>query len=77
MNNYYFTFGSNEKFPYQNGYLIIKADSYGQARSKFEDKFGIVDGVLPFSFQYDQEEWNKIESKYSSYFIGECYEVIE
>ncbi len=34
-NRYYFTFGSSDKFPFNNGYLIIKAENIRQAVSLF------------------------------------------
>ena len=35
LNNYYFTFGSDIEYPYQDTYLIIKSDNYYNARGIF------------------------------------------
>ena len=36
LHNYYFTFGSDPKFPFYKGYLIVKAESINVACDKFE-----------------------------------------
>ena len=30
--NYYFTFGSSKQFPFQNGYIVVKANDVAEFR---------------------------------------------
>lgn len=46
LHNYYFTFGSDPKFPFYKGYLIVKAESINVACDKFEKKYP---GSLPYT----------------------------
>lgn len=59
LNNYYFTFGSDERFPYQNTYIIIKADNINVACDAFLKKFPSRDGTrtLNCAFVYPEHEW--------------------
>lgn len=61
MKKFYFTFGSDEKFPYQNGYIVIIAEKYGDAIEKFKNTFPSRtpgDPTLNYSFDYDEVEWD-------------------
>ncbi len=57
---YYFTFGSDEAFPYQNTYLIVFArdhhDAVAKFRKKYPDRPG-HEGTYNAAFSYTQEEW--------------------
>lgn len=59
---FYFTFGSNEKFPYPNSYLVVIAENEKQAcevfRKHFPDRH---ENTLNCSFVYTENEWNKAE----------------
>ena len=65
MQNFYFTFGSNELFPYQNGYLIVIAENLNEAilafRKKHKDRSS---GYVNCSFFYSEDEWEKIKVHY-------------
>lgn len=50
MAKFYFTFGFGQR--YENCYHVIEADSYGEARQRMVDKFG-----LKWSFQYTEDKW--------------------
>ena len=39
MNRYFYTFGSDPGFPYQNGWVEIRADSFEEADRKFRAQF--------------------------------------
>lgn len=39
MNRYFYTFGSDPGFPYQNGWVEIRADSFEEADRKFRARF--------------------------------------
>ena len=75
MNNkYYFTFGSNKGFPYQNGYVIVIANSLGEAIEKFRKKFPDRNkNIVNCAFWYTQEHWDNTGME-KSYL---CYETIE
>lgn len=75
--NFYFTFGSDTAFPYQNGYLIVKAEGLRQAQVKFKKKYPNREGScwLNCAFYYTEEMWNNETSKY--YESEEPFEVIE
>ncbi len=59
IKNFYFTFGSDEDFPYQNGFIVIRAksevDAYAEFRTMFPDR---NPGVLNCSFVYTEDEWH-------------------
>lgn len=46
LKKYYFTFGFGQK--HENGYTMIEAETYGEARDKMFEMFGSV-----WAFQYD------------------------
>lgn len=73
LHNYYFTFGSDPKFPFYKGYLIVKAESINVACDKFEKKYP---GRLPYTINcsayYTEEQWKNIKHD-----MGICHEVIE
>ena len=58
MEKYYFTFGSSNKFPFQNTYLMVVASSYGDAVRGFREKHPDVDpGYMNCSDCYSEEQW--------------------
>lgn len=76
--NFYFTFGSSEDFPYQNGYLIVKAETIREAAYKFMMQYPNRDGsdCLNCSDYYDQRRWDEI-TKAGYYKDEEPKEIIE
>lgn len=68
LNNYYFTFGRNQRLPYQNTYIIIKADNMESACTAFLKKFPNSDEpkTLKCSFIYTEKEWHELSNE-SSY----------
>ena len=58
--NWYFTFGSDKNYPFQNGYLIVKAESIHQAIDLFKVKYPNRkdSGCVNCSFYYSQEQWD-------------------
>lgn len=70
--NYFFSFGSAEYFPYQGGYVIVKARNRYEATEKFRKKFpDYQPGYLNCSFVYDENEWDETTMKNSV-----CHEII-
>ena len=68
LNNYYFTFGRNKRLPYQNTYIIIKADNMESACTAFLKKFPNSNEpkTLNCSFIYTEREWHELYNE-SSY----------
>lgn len=65
MENYYFTFGSWEKFPYQNTYLIVRAMDRSDAILTYRNKYPDVnEGVVCCSDIYTEEEWKRVGKHY-------------
>lgn len=59
LKNFYFTFGTCKTFPYQNGYLIVKATSRETAVARFQRKYADPnDSCINCSFIYSEKEWN-------------------
>lgn len=66
MEKYYFTFGSWEKFPYQNTYLMVVASSYGDAVRGFREKHPDINpGCMNCSDCYSQKQWDDVGYHYS------------
>lgn len=60
MKKFYFTFGSSEKFPYQNGHLIVKARCIEDAVDTFKKKYpDRTEGFMNCSFIYEEWEWKR------------------
>ena len=62
INSFYFTFGSDEKFPYTRGqYLVVKAYDINDAAAKFRSKYPNPEDntVLNCADYYTQQEWDK------------------
>lgn len=61
MNRYYYTFGSADYFPFQNGWIIIEAKTFAQADDVFKKHFPCRhDNVLNCSFSYDEQRWREM-----------------
>jgi len=63
---YYFTFGSYEKFPYQNSYLVVYGTDIDDAIRKFRGIHPDINpGTVNCSDWYRQEQWDKTISKHA------------
>lgn len=59
-NKFYFTFGSDPGFPYQNTYLIVEAVIESSAIRKFRKKFpDRHENTFNAAFCYSQEKWER------------------
>ncbi len=66
MEKYYFTFGSWEKFPYQNTYLIVVASGYEDAVRGFREKHpDITPNCMNCSDCYSEDEWGRAGQYYA------------
>lgn len=59
---FYYTFGSYEGYPFQNGYIIIKAETIRQANYRFMQEYPNPrdEDVLNCSDYYDAKAWERI-----------------
>jgi len=81
MNRYFYTFGSDLKFPYQNGWVEIRAVSWEEAHAKFRARFPSRpghDGTLNCAFFYDEEQWKKMDPEHTwANYEWRCHKIIE
>nr|DAN14808.1 MAG TPA: hypothetical protein [Caudoviricetes sp.] len=64
-NRYFFTFGSSDKLPFNNSYLIVKAENIRQAVSLFRVYFpDRTDGFVNCSDYYTEADWENDVKKY-------------
>ena len=69
MERYYFTFGSQDRSPYQNAYLIVVASSFGDAVKGFREKHPDIDhGCMNCSGCYGEKQWEEAGKSYA----GRC-----
>lgn len=77
MNKYFYTFGSDPKFPYQNGWVEIHADSWEKAHEKFRAKFpDRHQNTLNCAFFYDEKRWAEMNPE-QIWHGWKCWEIIE
>lgn len=77
--NYYFSFGTNECFPYQGGYVLVKAHSKQEAVEKYRKKYpDVEEGIINCAFIYNQFRWDEAHEKMPEYIQRKeiCHEVI-
>ena len=73
MENFYFTYGSDPIFPFYRGYVIVKAESLGEAIGKYRKEYpDIHEGFINCSFYYTESEWQEIKVP-----MGECHRILE
>ncbi len=59
LQKFYFTFGSDGRFPFRNTYLIVLAEDERQAVEKFRAKYpDRGDGFVNCSFWYPEKRWH-------------------
>ena len=66
IKNFYFTFGSWERYPFQNGYIIVRAETVREAARKFMQRYPnpVDEEVVCCSDYYDEKVWNERISEY-------------
>ena len=77
MPKFYFTYGSNEHFPWQDGWTEVEAPSLTVAQKMFSavhpDR---IPNVLNCAWFYTEEEFNLSSMKNNGNFGGFCHEKI-
>lgn len=56
---YYFTFGTDERFPFSNGCVKVQASSRSEAVKKFNKKYPPRNDLVNCSFIYDQKAFDE------------------
>lgn len=64
--NYYFTFGSWKHYPFQEGYIIVRAETIREAAYKFMQAYPNPqdEDTVNCADYYGQEEWEERVQKY-------------
>lgn len=66
MNSYYYTFGCAPGFPYRDGWIVVKADSWEEAHRKFRARFpDRHENTLNCAFFYDEERWAEMDPEHT------------
>ena len=61
---FYFTFGSDPGFPYQNTYLIVYAENLEEAINKFREHFpDRHKDTINCAFYYTEKQWKDCEGE--------------
>ena len=70
MQKYYFTFGTDPKFPYQRGWVEVEAHDKNQAcnifRAYFPDR---TKNIINCAFVYSENEWKKTKMGKGDYAV--------
>ncbi|MDL2327503.1 hypothetical protein LJC64_02430 [Ruminococcaceae bacterium OttesenSCG-928-A11] len=78
MQKYYYTFGSDERFPYQGGWVEVMATSFAEAHAKFRARFpDRHQNCLNCSDYYDQGRMEATEMLTTGNRGAFCHEVIK
>lgn len=56
---YYFTFGTDERFPFSNGCVKVQASSRSESVKKFNKKYPTRNDLVNCSFIYDQKAFDE------------------
>lgn len=67
---FYFTFGNDENFPYQYGFVEVLANDKNEAVEIYSNKFPFRDGLVNCSFIYNEQEFNSAKERVSEYNSG-------
>lgn len=74
LKNFFFTFGTDPRLPYQNGYVVVKANDRKEAIFKFRNKYpDRHHGYINCSSIYTEDQW-KVVTKRTN--MGRLYKTI-
>lgn len=77
MPKFYFTYGSDERFPFQNGWTEVHAENIEQAKTLFRAvHLDRTPGLLNCSWVYSQDTFEKSKCFKNGNFGAHCHEVI-
>jgi len=73
---FYYTFGSDEKFPYRNGWVIVLARDWQDAHQKFSARLpDRRENTLNCAFFYDAEKWRTMDQE-NNWHGWKCHAII-
>jgi len=65
MQKVYFTFGSWEKFPHQNGYMVVIGEDFNDALAAYRAKYpDVTEACVNCSDFYDEKQWERVKGYY-------------
>ncbi len=77
QSNYYFTFGTDERYPYRGGWVQIEAESLNQACQIFRDHYpDKVQGILNCADFYTEAQFERTGMAQDGNLGSYCHEVI-
>lgn len=77
MNRFFYTFGSDSGFPFQNGWVEVHASDWNEAHEKFRARFpDRHENTVNCSFFYSEEQWHRMDPEHAWHGYR-CYAVIE
>lgn len=66
MQKFYYSFGSDPQFPFQNGWIIIEAPDIRTAHEIFIKHFPCRrDNILNCSFYYTEKQWAAMDVEHT------------
>lgn len=66
MKKFFYSFGTDERFPFQAGWIIMYANSRQEADEKFRTLFpDRQDGILNCSFVYNEARWAEMDPEHT------------
>lgn len=65
MERVYFTFGSWEKYPHKNGYMVVVAKNFKDAIDTYRSKYpDIYENCLNCADYHREEDWKRVNEEY-------------
>lgn len=75
---FYFTFGTDGRYPFQGGWVEVIADDMEQAINLYNEKYPKLDGVfVNCAKYYTEEQFKKTGMFVNGNFGAYCHEVVE
>jgi len=75
---FYYTFGTDENFPYRGGWVEVIADNRKEADEKYIKKYPLRDNCINCAGVYSETEWKETGMFKTDNNHGHgCYEIIE
>ena len=77
LSNYYFTFGTDERYPYYGGWLVIEAESMNRAVDIFKTLYpSTTEWILACDGCYTEAQFERTGLAKTGHYGEYCHEVI-
>ena len=74
LSNYYFTFGTDERYPYRGGWIQVEAESLNQAMEIFRQRFpGQTPEILNCADYYTEAQFERTAMARNGNFHAGCH----